>query len=412
MLEAPRPPRTPEGLQQLAQLLEDQALFELLTGRLIEGIASRLAELAEDPELMANLTEGARDGVSAIVRQISAGETNPSLPPATLAVAQTLARRGFGTEPLLAGFSAVRQSALSLLHELSSLLPDSGEDAGSQLIDVWSYMLWLADSALETMVAEHTRERDLLVQSRTARHMDTVRQLLSGESVDIAAMSTALGYPLRRHHTAVVAWVLGSGPSGRARRQASASLSAWASELFGGQVLVLPSGATGAWAWLATSTEPDLTMIGDKPFPKGVGVAVGATGYGPDGFRRSHEEAVLTQRLVRARGELEGVSFYDDVELAGLAGANQSGMRALVRRELRGLAADEPGMQKLRDTLLAYYTANQQLAPAAAALGVHKNTVRYRLQQVEDVLGHSLGERRAKVELALHCMKVYGTDLV
>lgn len=411
MSEQVGPPRTPEGLQELAVLLADPGLFDLLTGRLIEGIASRLPDLADDPELMATLSEGARAGVSAIVNQIAVGETSPVLPPATLAVAQTLARRGFGTEPLLAGFSAVRQSALTLLQELSGLLTSVSEDAASQLVDAWSYVLWLADSALEAMVAEHGRERDLLVQSRTARHMDTVRELLTSDTVDADALSNALGYPLRRHHTAIVGWVLGTGPSGSARRQASNSLAALVSEHFGGQVLLLPSGTTGVWAWLATSKEPDVREFPADALPAGVGAALGATGYGPAGFRRSHEEAVLTQRIVRSRGDGEGIHLYDDLELAGLAGANRAGMEALIQRELRGLAAGEPALQKLRDTLLAFYTANLQLAPAAAALGVHKNTVRYRLQQAEEILGRPLGERRAKVELALHCLQVYGPVL-
>lgn len=404
------PPSPPEGLLQVVTLLEDPALFDELTSRLIDAIASRLADLADDPELKAALEQGARQGVSALIGQIAAGESDLTLPPATLAVARTLARRGLSTEPLLNGFSSVRQSALSLFSEMSHLLA-GGEDALPRLVEAWSYILWVADNALEALMAEHARERDLLVQSRTARRMDSIRELLAGSTVHTDAVSTSLGYPLRRHHTAAVGWTTTPELQGRPGRQVSASLAAWTTEHFPGQVLIVPTGSHGAWAWLATSSEPDPRALPHDVLPHGMGVAVGTTGYGPEGFRRSHEEAMLTQRIVRARGDATGVFLYDDLELAALLGTNQTGMAALVRRELRALVADEPAMEKLRDTLLAFYTANQQLAPAAAVLGVHKNTVRYRLQQAEDVLGHPLGERRAKVELALHCIKVHGLDM-
>ena len=41
----------------------------------------------------------------------------------------------------------------------------------------------------------------------------------------------------------------------------------------------------------------------------------------------------------------------------------------------------------LRDTLLAVARANGRIAPAARALGVHRNTVLYRLRRAEAELG-------------------------
>jgi DNA-binding PucR family transcriptional regulator len=38
---------------------------------------------------------------------------------------------------------------------------------------------------------------------------------------------------------------------------------------------------------------------------------------------------------------------------------------------------------------------------AASELIVHKNTIRYRLAQAEELIGHPLSERRAHLELAL-----------
>jgi DNA-binding PucR family transcriptional regulator len=39
---------------------------------------------------------------------------------------------------------------------------------------------------------------------------------------------------------------------------------------------------------------------------------------------------------------------------------------------------------------------------------VHKNTVRYRIQRVEEVLGRDLATNRLPLELALECFDTFG----
>ncbi|MCX6399342.1 MAG: helix-turn-helix domain-containing protein [Propionibacteriales bacterium] len=382
----------------------------MLTG-VIESISAELPDLAADPEMSAALDAACRTGLRAVVRSVAAGMQELRLPEETLALPRTLARRGLGIEPVVQGFGAVRQATLRIFNDLSEVLGDEA-GIGKDLVPTWSFILRWTDTGMEILLAEHARERDLLVQSRTAHRMDAVRALLAADQVDVDELSDVLSYPLRRHHTAFVGWTAGAQSGAAAGRQSSSALAAWLSQRFDGQVLVVPSGLTTAWAWLATSREPDFVPDDLLRLPGGAVVAIGTTAYGPAGFRSSHQEAMAAQSILRARGMGEGVHFYDDIELPGLVGANPEGMRALVRRELRGLAVDDPTGAKVRATLLAYYRANLLLAPAAEVLGIHKNTVRYRLQQAEELLGRPLTERRVKVEVALHCVEVYGSDVL
>ncbi|MDQ2674331.1 MAG: helix-turn-helix domain-containing protein [Chloroflexota bacterium] len=69
-------------------------------------------------------------------------------------------------------------------------------------------------------------------------------------------------------------------------------------------------------------------------------------------------------------------------------------LRALLRRQggSRPLARTTPRLppstgDPMRDTLLAVARANGRIAPAARALGVHRNTVLYRLRRASDELG-------------------------
>ncbi|MCV0403155.1 MAG: helix-turn-helix domain-containing protein [Chloroflexi bacterium] len=81
-------------------------------------------------------------------------------------------------------------------------------------------------------------------------------------------------------------------------------------------------------------------------------------------------------------------------------------LRALLRRRApeparaRRLPKSRPSTgDPLRDTLVAVARANGRIAPAARALGVHRNTVLYRLRRAETELG--IDPRRPDDALAL-----------
>jgi PucR C-terminal helix-turn-helix domain len=74
----------------------------------------------------------------------------------------------------------------------------------------------------------------------------------------------------------------------------------------------------------------------------------------------------------------------------------------LVRRRLAPLE-DVPATtrERLLETLRAWLDAHGEARPAAAALHVHVQTVRYRLGQLRDLLGDTLDDPRGRLELAL-----------
>ena len=69
------------------------------------------------------------------------------------------------------------------------------------------------------------------------------------------------------------------------------------------------------------------------------------------------------------------------------------------RTVLRGLAATE--LAELRDTVRHVLTTADSADQVAKSLGIHKNTVRYRTQQAERLLGHPIRERAGDLLLAL-----------
>jgi hypothetical protein len=106
-------------------------------------------------------------------------------------------------------------------------------------------------------------------------------------------------------------------------------------------------------------------------------------------------------RLVAAADHLLDLILHRDPELAA----------ELSRRRLAPLD-DLPGTarERLLETLAAWLDAHGEARPAAEALHVHVQTVRYRLGQLRDLLGDALDDPEARLELTL-ALRVRGRTL-
>ena len=128
---------------------------------------------------------------------------------------------------------------------------------------------------------------------------------------------------------------------------------------------------------------------------------------GPSGAvrsRRSSDGLWLLERAIGAAGtsDVPGTSavawLFDDLPMARIdevaLEALATTLRALLRRrpagpaQSRAVARVPPSTgDPTRDTLLAVARANGRIAPAARVLGVHRNTVLYRLRRASAELG-------------------------
>ncbi|MCO8276552.1 helix-turn-helix domain-containing protein [Actinoplanes sp. TRM 88003] len=128
-------------------------------------------------------------------------------------------------------------------------------------------------------------------------------------------------------------------------------------------------------------------------------VRVGIGGWYPglSGLRRSYYEAYEAM----TRGP--GLNERAPVSLSGLLLSGDDGpLRDLARdvlRPLRDFDATHAGA--LVTTLRAYLDADGSVATVAARLIVHRNTVRYRIDQIERLTGRSLARTADRVQLWL-----------
>jgi hypothetical protein len=123
-----------------------------------------------------------------------------------------------------------------------------------------------------------------------------------------------------------------------------------------------------------------------------------ATRATPAAARRSSDGLWILERSVETGATAATAWLFDDLPLARLdevaLDALATTLRALLRRRPVAQARSQSGRRAppssgdpLRDTLLAVARANGRVAPAARALGVHRNTVLYRLRRASAELG-------------------------
>lgn len=85
---------------------------------------------------------------------------------------------------------------------------------------------------------------------------------------------------------------------------------------------------------------------------------------------------------------------------------------AFVCSKLGGLAAEDPATERLRENVLVWLREGGSATRAAERLNTHRNTVLYRNGKAEEALGHSLGEDRLGLELALTLAERLGAGML
>ena len=265
-----------------------------------------------------------------------------------------------------------------------------------------------ADYLVAELMRHVDRERVRWMGGALARRTEVVQDLLAGEQTDPAEASRALGYDLDRWVLAVVLWERGESVSdeGLEARAAALATAAGASRA----LTLAPTHAT-LWAWIGTPGPPDVTALAAAlPAAAGQCVAFGTPAQGLDGFRIGHREATEARRIAELGGRV-GVVRYEDVEAVALLSDDHERLARFVDRTLGPLAAPDEATARLRETLLAWLAEGANARRAAERLHAHKNTVLYRLQRAQRLLGRSLDEGRGELELALRAREALGPRL-
>lgn len=393
-------------------LAEDQlgALVDELNGELLDEVPV----VGDDPEVLRDLTLSTRALLVNLLDEMSKDPTAEfEFPQAAVDFARTLAQHGHDVGQLMRLYRIGQRVFWRRMLEMVGEQVSDGDLRMKVLAFLWEQSSRVLDHNLDVLAAAHSEASERRLRGALARRAETVQAILRGEPMAPDQGSRQLGHNLHRVQTSLVLWA--AGPSVDLSEKLESVAVEAAAAIGAPRPLTIRADARTVWAWLATGADPPLTAIRTVPTLRSatqLRVVAGIPAAGVAGFRDSHREALRAQAVVTGTERPAQVTLYADVEVLSCLSGDGPAMRTLVLRELGGLAGPGPATARLRETAQAYLRVGGSARRAAAELGVHKNTVLYRLRQVDELLGHSIDERRLPLEIALLLADAYGARIL
>ena len=379
-----------------------------MSAQLARAIGDRLPGLLPDAESFeANRAsnEASILGFAEILEQ-GADPAATSLGQATLAYTKEAAQRGIPMTRLIRSYRLGHAAAWD---GITPLIAAHATDQEQRAIAIELCSAWLfayVDAALCLAEDFYSAERERWVRSTAATRAETIDTILAGEPIDAALAGRRLGYELDRQHTAVIAWLESHEEGHDTHAAMEAAIAQIQDRLGAAGALVHSLGLLSTAAWIGTGDPVASRQLDDLRFDThtatGVRVAIGEPGQGIAGFRQSHDEAAHARRVAVLAARPAGtVTRYSRVTLAAIATADLDQARVFVKRELGGLAADDDPTTRLTATLRTYLEEHSSRGRTAKRLGIHENTVSYRIKQAEEILGRSVDQRTLELRVAL-----------
>ncbi len=372
-----------------------------------ETILREIPELGDDKPVLALHASHVQSNVETCLQilQHQIDLAAVQAPAAAMEYARRLAQRGTPLTALLRAYR-VGHARFSdwVLKELARQTSDA-ELITATTLSMSRIVAGYVDQTSEEMVAAYGQERENWLRNRSAVRAARIRDLLSGERIDISAAEAALGYRLRQYHVGLVCWVGdAAGAADEISRLERAVSHVAAKAACSGDHVFLPRDESSAWAWLPLGIRDtfDATAASTADVDADIHFAFGDAARGTAGFRLTHAQAIAAQAVALAGGSPapRAVSFGEVAPVAMMLAAKDL-LRPWVSGTLADLATDDEHHARLRDTLLVFLQSGGSYKATAERLVLHKNTVQYRIRKAEESLGRPAGDRRHDVELAL-----------
>ncbi|WUO09675.1 helix-turn-helix domain-containing protein [Streptomyces sp. NBC_00289] len=263
------------------------------------------------------------------------------------------------------------------------------------------HTMFALDHAQQSLAQELMHMRELAeVELRLRRQL--VDDLLEGTDQQGAyARAEAVGHDLQRTHYVVVVHWPGNAADGsftRAVEQATAATATTAT-----RPLITRRGDRVV---LLTEARPDDNAV-HAVLAHELGTPDGAIGVStrcdsPDAIPRCYQEAMRALEVRQNSRQRSGTTFFDDLGLYRILGPGND------LRELQGFVREWLGQlidydaehdTELVETLSRYFDCGGNYDDAAAALTVHRSTLRYRLQRIREISDRDLADVDTRLNL-------------
>ncbi|MEH3139824.1 MAG: helix-turn-helix domain-containing protein [Mycobacterium kyogaense] len=383
---------------------------------------SELPEVSADPELLGLIYDAVRGNLDAFLPMVRYGIPAERVEPPTAALehARRIAQRGGGADSLIRGYRLGHRAMMEfLLREIRAANLDT--QLGLEVFERLTLSSFrFIDRLSDLVLSAHQQERDRWLANRNRLRALRVRELLNGDDIDIDEVSTTIRYPLRRHHLALMVWSRDS-----AGEEELAAMERCVGELAqhlggGERPLFVAADHVTAWSWIPLSTTLEKS-VGEhiRDFVSGRRaapfIAAGSVLEGVEGFRRSHQQALVARSaVIGSAAPVPRVTSADDPGLliAAQFGDDLGYSRCWVRDVLGPLANTTDSDERMRETLREYLRHGSSFKSTAEHMHLHVNSVKYRVQRAVERRGRPIDHDRLDVEVALLLCYWFGSAVL
>ncbi|MGY1847196.1 MULTISPECIES: PucR family transcriptional regulator [unclassified Blastococcus] len=386
-----------------------------------ELIARHIRSLDVDPQFMELL----RASVDANTKTLTHILTNhipiEHLMPTTAAVeyALRLAQREIPANSLVRAYSIGKDDFIEQMFPDVQALDCTAEEKFEVLHHmatvVGRYIDWISQYVFEAYEAE--RERWLSTQGTVRAAL--IHDVLAGQKVAPGRFERETGYRLTAHHLGMIIWSVDAAPAPDELRLLTSVVSKVATGAgCSGPPLVTAVDRETAWAWLPFAVRPgevDTTQICRLvEQARTCRAALGLSGSGVDGFRRTHEQARAARRVAMASGATTPVTGFGDegVAITSMLAGDLDSARAWIHEVLGPLAVDNDASQVLRETLRVFYLTGESYTETAEIMRLHRNTVKYRVSRALELRQPAARSHRVDLAVALNACHFLGSAVL
>jgi len=363
-----------------------------------------------EPTLLELLRTALLDGMRAFLAFLSHGIGVDSIdaPPTALEYVRRLAQNGFGVSAVI---NAIRSMQKKVLELLIGEIRESGitRDEALDALDVFfDRASGYVDRITEQLRKANEAERERWLERQNSARLLRVRELLADdEQVDVDAATSAIGYELGGTHLALILWTTEPAADEPDVLRLEPFVIAVAAALKIDSPLFIAADRATAWAWLplqSATAEPvaEIRRLATSDIGA-IRVAVGTIESGVTGFRDSHRRAHDAHRVAVAdrANRIVVAASEPEVRVAALMVDDLTRTRQWVHNTLGPLASNTAGDAKLRQTLRIFLREGSSHTAAAEHLGLHRNTVGYRVNKAIQRRGRPITDDQIEVEMAL-----------
>ena len=292
-----------------------------------EVILREIPEIRDDKSVLTLLAASVHSNISTCL-QIMQHQIDLSAvqaPAAAVEYARRRAQRGTSLTALLRAYR-LGHTCFSdwLLKELAQQAYEAQMITAATL-SMSKIVAGYVDQTSEEIVAAYARERENWLRNRSTARAARIRDLLSGERINVSATEATLGYRLHQYHVGVVCWAGDAAATVDNITRLEHAISHVAGKTACADPVFLPRDVSSAWAWLPLGIRDtfDAAEASTAGVDGDIHFAFGDAARGTRGFRLTHQQSIAAQAVALATGSPppRAVTFSEVAPVAMMLGS-------------------------------------------------------------------------------------------